>query len=180
MIHEIDVVAHNEQARAAQQYAGVDPDACIRIVEIPGGDRTSLAQYLDGLSQRQYRMPAESHERLGNRPSWREHDTDLHARRVGALHPSIVEVVESSAKKGRTDLLSGSRGDAETIADASDFALSNRSTFWESGLFELWQRLGRNPDTFPSLIEIQAQHLARLVEYNPNLFQSIKSGQRRV
>lgn len=177
--HEFDVAAHNEQARAAQRHAGVNPDKCIALVEVPGGERTPLDSFFKGLSQRQYRMPAEHLVRIGNRPSWREHDIEIHARRVGALHPELVDVVVEAASDAHNLMQRVEHRTVKRIANAADTALSSIPMLWGTGLNELCHLTGSKKH-LDALMDIQAQHFSRLVEYNPTLFQANFDRQRRV
>lgn len=181
MAYEFDVSTFNAAAKKAQRAAGVNPKKCIRLEEVPGGSRTPMAEYFEGLQARRLRVPALVTPRLtGDRVPWRTHDGKHHVRRAGALHPELAGLVQVCAEKGQALLGEHKVGDAKAIATRLDFFLADRSTIWRSALRDLVaieggsmpseQQQQGSTSREDHLIAVQIKHFDRLSQHQPGLF----------
>lgn len=185
MAYEFDVTAHNAAAEVAQRDAGVDPDRCISLEEIPGGGRTPIERYFSGLRRRLLAVPKDSQPRHdGDKRPWREHDGRLHVRRVGALHPDLVDLVVSSSVVGEEYLIAGKTTEAEVVGRRVDYFLANKPIVWRDGLRDLIAITSgatpvenmvpvRGTDAEARLIQTQVTHFARLQQVAPGLFDPV-------
>ncbi len=156
-----EVPTFNEMSQCAQALAGVDPSACIALVEHPTDSITKMPVYFGNLAVGKYVIPEAG--------EWREHDITYHVDRVRSLHPDMASLIAEAADFGGGLLRKEEVRDAKLVNYRIDDLLSGDTGFWSDAVFSIMNYLGRtrvagNARERIDLLVLQDNH-ARAIRY---------------